>query len=67
MALSNSTVIKLAEALKPEIVDYIYADERWVEFLMEVIPDGLDEKIGPLDDLLRIELAQCIMDKITLK
>jgi len=34
MALSNQTISNLASALVPEVIDYIYEDERWCEFLM---------------------------------
>ena len=67
MALSNSTINKLASALTSEVIDYIYADERWVEFLMEVVPDAVIENIGSIDDDLMYELSICIMDKIYLK
>ena len=67
MALSDSTINKLASALTSEVIDYIYADERWVEFLMEVVHDAVIEKMGSIDDDLMYELSMCIMDKIYLK
>lgn len=67
MALSDSTINKLSSALTSEVIDYIYADERWVEFLMEIVPDAVIEKMGSIDDDLMYELSMCIMDKIYLK
>jgi hypothetical protein len=67
MALSNQTVLKLADALVPEVIDHIYQDERWVEFLQEIIPDAVTSKIGGLDDELLFELSMVIMDRIVLK
>jgi hypothetical protein len=67
MALSNQTVLKLADALVPEVIDYIYEDERWCEFLHEVIPDAIQTKLGAVDEDLRFELALCIMDRIVMK
>jgi hypothetical protein len=67
MALSNSTVSKLADALVPEVIDYIYEDERWCEFLHEVVPDAIQTKLGAVDEDLRFELALCIMDRIVMK
>lgn len=64
MALSNSTIHNLANTLTLEIIDYIYKDERWVEFLMEMIPDALEEKLGKLDENLCVKLSQCIMNNI---
>jgi len=64
MALSNKTVNALASALAQEVIDYIHEDERYAEFMVEVIPDAITDKIGNIDDDLRIELVFCIMDKI---
>ena len=50
MALSNTTISKLADALVPEVIDYIYEDERWCEFLHEVIPDAIQDKLGAVDE-----------------
>jgi hypothetical protein len=67
MALSNQTVSKLSEALIPEVIDYIYSDERWVDFMHELIPDAIQSKLGAVDEDLRFELALCIMDHIGLR
>lgn len=67
MALSNQTISNLASALVPEVIDYIYEDERWCEFLHEIVPDALKDKLGEVDENLQFDLAMCIMDRITLK
>ena len=67
MALSNQTINNLADALVPEVIDYIYLDERWCEFMQQVVPDALKEKLGEVDEELQFDLAMCIMDRITLK
>jgi hypothetical protein len=67
MSLSNQTIINLASALVPEVIDYIYEDQRWCEFMHEVIPDALQDKLGEIDEDLKFELAMCIMDRISLK
>jgi hypothetical protein len=67
MALSEQTIINLASALVPEVIDYIYEDQRWCEFMHEVIPDALQDKLGEIDEDLKFELAMCIMDRISLK
>lgn len=66
MSLSTSTIHKLAEVLTSDVVDYIYKDDRWVEFMMDVIPDALNAKLGELDNDLLIEISTCIMDRIVL-
>ena len=67
MALSNQTISKLADALVAEVIDYIYEDERWCEFMHEVIPDAIASKLGAVDEDLRFELALSIMDRIGLR
>ena len=67
MALSNQTISNLADALVPEVIDYIYLDERWCEFMQQVVPDALKEKLGEIDEELQFDLAMCIMDRICLK
>jgi hypothetical protein len=67
MALSNNTIQKLSDALTPEVVSYIMEDERWVDFLHEIIPDAIHDILGDVDDDLKYELAIVIMDKISFK
>ena len=67
MALSAQTTSNLASALVPEVIDYIYEDERWCDFMHEVIPDALQDKLGEIDEDLKFELAVCIMDRICFK
>jgi len=67
MSLSNQTIINLASALVPEVIDYIYENQRWCEFMHEVVPDALKDKLGEIDEDLKFELAMCIMDRISLK
>jgi hypothetical protein len=67
MALSEQTINNLADALVPEIIDYIYQDERWCEFMQEVVPDALQDKLGKIDEDLKFELSLLIMDRICFK
>lgn len=67
MALSEQTISNLASALVPEVIDYIYQDQRWCEFMHEIVPDALQDKLGEIDEDLKFELALCIMDRIGLK
>ena len=67
MALSNQTISKLADSLKPEVIDFIYEDERWTMFLHEIVPDAIQTKLGPVDDEVLFDLSMCVMDRIILK
>jgi hypothetical protein len=65
MPLSNKTVNNLADALSQEVIDYIHEDERYAEFLMEMIPDAIQDKLGgDIDEDLKMDLSFCILDRI---
>lgn len=66
MTLSTKTVHSLSSALVDDVIDYIHEDERYAEFMIEMINDFLYEKMGKMDDILQVELACCIMDRISL-
>lgn len=67
MALSNKTIQNLAIALTPEVINYIYADERWVDFMMEMIPEAVIDQLKTEDYDLVAELACAIQENIILK
>lgn len=67
MALSNKTVNQLADALTSEVVAYIFESESWVEFMHEIVPDAVHDKLGNIDEDLRFELSMAIMDRICIK
>ena len=67
MALSNETINKLAIALTPEVINAIYSDERWTDFMCEVVPEIVSEKLGSQDTDLVTEIGMSIMDNILLK
>lgn len=67
MALSQKTFHQLANALTPEVINYIFEDERWTELMMEIVPDALREKLGELDEDLAMELTMAIADRIVMK
>lgn len=64
MSLSNKTINNLANALLPEIIDYIDEDDRLREVLHEIIPDAVTEKFGQIDENLKYELSMRIMSSI---
>lgn len=64
MGLSSKTYQNLAAALLPEVVEYIFDDDRWVDFMQEIVPDAVKEKLGDLDEDILYELSLTIMDRI---
>jgi hypothetical protein len=67
MALSIKTTQNLAIALTPEVIDYIYADERWFDFMVELTSDAIRDKLGTEDTNLISELGACVLDNIVLR
>jgi hypothetical protein len=67
MALSNKTMSRLADAMAPEVVKYILEDDRWTEFLIELISDAIGAELGLLDGDLHGELAYSISERLLLK
>jgi len=67
MALSDKTIQSLAIVLTQEVIEYIYADERWIDFMIEMTSDAIKEKLGTDDSNLITELGQCVIENILLK
>ena len=67
MSLSNKTIQNLAIALTPDVIDDIFMDERWVDLMMEVVPDFVAKNLQTEDTVLVVELSQCIMDNIQMR
>jgi len=67
MTLSPHTIDRLAAALAPEVVKYIFEDERFSDLLMEIIPDAVSEKLGEVDDNVRFDLYLAITERVTVR
>jgi len=67
MTLSRQTISEIADALKPEIINYIYGHEKYAEFMQEMITYAIDVKMGEMDDELLFDLSMLIFDRIELE
>ena len=67
MTLSTTTTSKIADALKSEVIDYIYAHEKYAEFMQEMIVDAISAKMGDMDEDLMFDLGMLMFDRIELK
>ena len=67
MQLSTQSVSKIADALKPAVLEYIYADEGFTEYLQTVVTEAIRESMGDMDEDLLFELGMLIFDRIELK
>lgn len=66
MALSTSTIQRLADALADDVVSYITDDERFFDLMVEMIPDAIHSKLGDVDSMVVAELSMCISERIRL-
>ena len=64
MALSNTTYQNLAKALQYEVCDYIREDERYMDFIMEIVGDAIISKLGRLDSDVLVDLSMAVIDRL---
>jgi hypothetical protein len=67
MKLSTTSVSKIADALKPTVLNYIYEDEGFTEYMQTAIVEGIRATMGDMDEDLLFELSMLIFDRIELK
>ncbi len=67
MKLSTTSVSKIADALKPEVLNYIYADEGFTEYMQTAVIEGIRAAMGDMDDDLLFEIGMLVFDRIELK
>ena len=67
MKLSTTSVTKIADALKPAVIDYIYEDEGFTEYMQTAVVEGIRNVMGDMDEDLLFELGMLIFDRIELK
>jgi hypothetical protein len=67
MALSDKTIQNLSIALTPDVIDDIFQDERYIELMMELIPEFVAKNLQSEDIDMVVGIGICIMDNIVLK
>ena len=67
MKLSHSSVTKIADAIKPAIIEYLIADDRVTQALQDGVAEGIREVMGNMDDELFFEIGMLVFDRIELK
>ena len=67
MPLSEKTIQNLSIALTPDVIDDIFQDERYIELMMELIPEFVSKSLKSEDVDMVVEIGICIMDNITMK
>lgn len=64
MRLSNKTYLNLAKSLQDEVADYIRQDDRYTEFMMELVSDAIQSKLGTVHDEVLMDLSIIVMDRL---
>ena len=67
MQLSDASISKIADALKPSVIDYVSMDEGFIETLQTTIIDGIRDTMGDMDNDLLLEIALLVFQRIDLK
>ena len=67
MQLSSQSVSKIADALKPAVINYIYEDPEFTEYMHGAVIEGIKSVMGDMDDDLLFEIGMLVFDRIELK
>jgi hypothetical protein len=67
MKLSNSSITKIADALKPAVINHIYEDPEFIEYMQGAVIEGIRSVMGDMDDDLLFEIGMLVFDRIELK
>ena len=67
MKLSNTSITKIADALKPAVINYVYEDPEFTEYMHGAVIEGIKSVMGNMDDDLLFEIGMLIFDRIELK
>jgi hypothetical protein len=67
MKLSHSSLTKIADALKPTIIEHLMSDDNVIQALQDGVAEGIREVMGNMDDELFFEIGMLVFDRIELK
>ena len=67
MKLSSESICKIGSALKPSVIDYIYKDPGYAEYMQNALVDAVKHLMGDMDEELAFEIAIHIFDKLTFR
>jgi hypothetical protein len=66
MKLSTTSISKIADELKPAIINYIYQDPEYAEYMHGAVIEGIRSVMGDMDDELLFEIGMLVFDRIEL-
>ncbi len=67
MSISAITVSRIADALKDDIIEHIYSNEKYNDLMRQCVQEALDAKMGEMDEDLYFDLGMCLYERIELK
>jgi hypothetical protein len=67
MKLSTQSITKIADALKPAVINHIYEDPEYAEYMHGAVIEGIRSVMGDMDDELLFEIGMLVFDRIELK
>jgi len=67
MKLSHSSITKIADAIKPAIIEYLISDDNVTQALQDGVAEGIREVMGDMDDELFFEIGMLVFDRIEFK
>jgi hypothetical protein len=67
MKLSTSSITKIADALKPAVINYIYEDPEFAEYMHGAVIEGIRGVMGDMDEDLLFEIGMLVFDRIEMK
>ena len=67
MKLSHSSVSKIADAIKPAIIEYLISDDNVTQALQDGVAEGIREVMGDMDEDLFFEIGMLVFDRIEFK
>jgi hypothetical protein len=67
MKLSTQSITKIADALKPAVINYIYEDPEFAEYMQTAVIEGIRGAMGDMDEDLLFEIGMLVFDRIELK
>ena len=67
MKLSHTSVSKIADAIKPAIIEYLISDDAVTQALQDGVAEGIRTIMGDMDDDLFFEIGMLVFDRIEMK
>ena len=65
--LSNKAYNLLAKSLVPKVANAIQCSDKYIELMLDLVPDLVTTELGEMDDEVLFELSLCVIDKMYIK